>query len=165
MKKTKQYYGYAVGIDGEILLGLGRAEKEALHDAQQNSGEILERRGADVGIYAIADQMRYEAIETEGDGYEGNNLSGFGQLLGSVATDVPRKKRYLLIDDLGRLVGRIESKTKLTPGYIEYGGTRDGVKDVEGRAKIVPLSHYRKLSTDEWSRLKAFDADGYFLSH
>lgn len=46
------------------------------------------------------------------------------------------KTRKVLVDNLGRIVGLVLPRTGKIGENIEYGGTRDGVLDVIGIAKI-----------------------------
>lgn len=64
--------GYAVGIDGEILLGLGKTVAEAWADARQNGTQhIIEHRGEDVQTYIVNDYAKW--VE-HGDGYNRNTF-------------------------------------------------------------------------------------------
>jgi hypothetical protein len=47
------------------------------------------------------------------------------------------KTQKVLVDNLGRIVGLVAPRTGKIGENIEYGGTRDGVLDVIGIAKII----------------------------
>jgi hypothetical protein len=72
---------------------------------------------------------------------------------------------YLLIDDLGRCVGKIITSKRLPHKRIAYGGTRDGVKEVVGLARIVPACNLRMPS---WAidnyEVDTYDINGYLVS-
>jgi hypothetical protein len=69
---------------------------------------------------------------------------------------------YLLIDNLGRCVGKILTRKRLPHKRIAYGGTRDGVKEVVGLARIVPAC---KLRMPSWAiEVDTYDINGYLVS-
>lgn len=67
--------GYLVGIDGEILLGLGRTADEAWADARVNGSETIAQRGDDVQLYEVYGESEYLGYEEHGDGYNHNAFS------------------------------------------------------------------------------------------
>ena len=59
---------FALGISGEVVLGLGHTPDEAREDAEHNScAEIIERRGADVKVYIVSDLAIKSLLERDGD--------------------------------------------------------------------------------------------------
>ena len=60
-----------------------------------------------------------------------------------------KTKTKVLVDNLGRIVGRVAPRTGRVGWVIEYGGVRDGVLDVKGIARIA------------WGRPDAYDLKYY----
>jgi hypothetical protein len=70
-------YGWVLGIEGEILLGVGRTKREAYQDAIANQCEpTLLKRGGDAYFFRCT-KHHYDQADADGDGYMGNAFSMF----------------------------------------------------------------------------------------